>query len=470
MTAIKTLAGILFVASWLFGCAVGPDYRKPDVDIPPSFNEPQDNQDISAITRWWAAFNDPVLNSLIEQAVASNLDLRIAEARITEVRALYGITDSDYWPKLNAAGSYTRSRTSENAQQGKRAGIPGGTTYNLFQAGFDASWEIDLFGSVRRAVEAADAEVEASVESRRSVLVTLLGDVARQYIELRGLQQQLTVASENIRSQRETLDLTTARYNAGLSAYLDVARAEAQLMSTKSQLPLIEKALKQTSHKIAVLLGKKPGAVWPELSKQTPVPVPSQKITAGLPSDLLLRRPDIRRAEKEVAAASARIGVAVADLFPRFSLTGSFGLQSGDVKDLDSASSRFWSMGPAVRWPIFSGGRVIANIKVQDARYQQTLVRYEQTILTALEDVENALVAYKREDVRREALSESVASNRQVFAMTNELYAKGLIDFLNVLDAERTLLSSENQLVQSETAVSVNIVALYKALGGGWEN
>ncbi len=289
-------------------------------------------------------------------------------------------------------------------------------------------------------------------------------------MEFRGVQRQVAITNENIKSQQETLELIKLRYKAGLNSYLDVARADALVATTRSQIPSLERSLKQASHRLSVLTGQEPGALWSELSKELPVPVASQKIITGLPSELLLRRPDLRRAERELASASARIGVAKADLFPRFSLTGSFGLQSAEAKDLGAASSQFWSFGPAVRLPLFTAGRTRANIRVQDARYDHALVRYEQSILVALEDVENSLVAYSREEARRMSLAEASKSNREAVAMAMELYSKGLIDFLNVLEAERQLFASESELVRSEAAVSSNLVALYKALGGGWES
>lgn len=471
MRKLRISAFTLLLAAGAGGCAVGPNYSKPEIKVPPAFGEANYSgaaEKPDELVGWWTTFNDPVLNSLVEKAVKSNLDLRLAESRIKEVRALRGATDSDRWPQLSASGSYSNNRGSENTFLGKRGGT-GGVEYDLFQAGFDASWEIDLFGGVKRAVEAADADISASVENRRDVLVTLLGDVARNYIELRGLQRQIAITNDNIKSEQETLELIRLKYKAGMNSYLDVVRAESLVATTKSQMPSLERSVKQSTHRLSVLLGQEPGALGEELSKDAPVPVSSSKVVAGLPSDLLLRRPDIRKAERELSAASARIGVAKADLFPRFSLTGSFGLQSAESQDLGAASSRFWSVGPSVRWPLFTAGRTRANIRVQDARHEQALTLYEQTILTALEDVENALVAYSREQARMDYLAEAAAANRQAVSMAVELYSKGLIDFLNVLEAERSLYASESQLSQSEAAVSSNLVALYKALGGGWE-
>ncbi|MBI5213618.1 MAG: efflux transporter outer membrane subunit [Nitrospirae bacterium] len=470
MKSPKPLQCLVFFAVILFafiGCSVGPNYKKPDVKIPASFSETQPVKDqVIDYGKWWKTFNDPLLDSLIEDGVKSNRDIRIAGARIKEVRALYGVTDAAFWPNLQASGSYSRNRTSENAPLSKTTG---GSTYSLFQAGFDASWEIDFFGGVRRAVEAAGADVDAALESGRMVMVSVLGEAAKNYIELRGLQKQLDVLEANARSQAESLDLIRVRYKAGLISFLDVARAESLLTSTKAQIPLIQKSIKQAAHRIAVLLGKEPGALWQELSKRSAIPVPAIGITAGLPSELLLRRPDIRRAERDLAAASARIGAAKADLFPRFSLTGSFGLQGAEDRDMGFAGSRFWNIGPSLRLPIFSGGRITSNIQAQDARHEQALIRYEQTIMAALEEVENALVAYAKEEERRKDLAASVASSREAFSLAAELYTKGLADYLNVLDAERSLLSAESQLAQSEAAVSGYIVSLYKAIGGGWE-
>lgn len=466
LPAIMLLAG-------LSGCVVGSDYRRPDTRLPQAFyNVRQEGVMVKQeqLSRWWTSFNDPLLTSLIKQAAQANIDLRIAAARVKEARALYGIADSDRWPMINALGSYNRSRTSENTPQAKRVGLPGGITYNIFQAGTDASWEIDLFGGSARAAEAASADIEASEEALRMVMVTLCGDVAKNYIEFRGVERQIALTRLAIQSQQNTFELVNVRYKAGLSPYLDVTRAEALMASTRAILPLLEKSVSQSAHRIAMLLGKEPGVVIPELLMEASVPVPPKDIVAGLPSDLLLRRPDIRRSERELAAASARIGIAISDLFPKFSLTGSFGLQSGTAKDLDSYSSRFWSAGPAVRWPLFAAGRIRANIKVQDASYEQAVARYEQVVLSSLEEVENALAAYYAEQDRVSALAQNTAANRAAKALTNELYARGLVDFLSLLEAERSLLASESQLVQSEAAFSSSLVTLYKALGGGWEH
>jgi NodT family efflux transporter outer membrane factor (OMF) lipoprotein len=422
------------------------------------------------LTRWWTSFNDPLLDSLVERAVQSNLDLRLAEARVREARALRGVTAAGAWPALDLSASYTRSRTSENAfSQGGQPGGIAGDPQSLYKTGFDASWEIDLFGGVRRRVEAADADIEASVEDRRATLVTLLGDVAKNYIDLRGFEHRLAVAQANLKVQQDTLHLTKVRFEAGLSSDLEVAQAEAQVNTTAAQIPALESLLKQAGHRLAVLLGREPGALSDELSGQGKIPALPSEVLIGLPSELLERRPDIRRAERQLAAATAEIGAATADLFPRFFLTGAGGLQSISAGDWFGGGSRFWSVGPTIRWPLFDAGRIRANIEVRNARQEQALRQYEKTILTALEDVENALVNYYREQARHRLLADAVTANRRAVEMANELYLNGLNDFLNVLDTQRSLLASENDLAQSEAAMAANLVSLYKALGGGWE-
>jgi multidrug efflux system outer membrane protein len=432
-----------------------------------------------AASQWWHTFKDPVLNSLIDRAVQSNLDLRIAGVRLREARAERDVTAASLWPAINSSGSYSRIHNSKYgpAVQGAfaAANSAGGNApsiklqQDLYQVGFDASWEIDVFGGIRRSVEAADDTVGAVQENQRGVLVSLLAEVARNYVELRGAQRQIIITQDNIKTQRDTLDLTRSRYNAGLTSEIDVLRQEAQLTSTQSQIPTLESSVKRSIHSLGILLGKEPGALLEELSKNAPIPGIPPEVPVGLPSDLLRRRPDVRSAERELAAATAQIGVAVADLFPRFLLTGSAGRQSERFSDLGLGASKLWNVGPSIHWPIFQGGKIVANIKVQNARQEQALAFYEQTILTSLGDVENALVDYSKEQIRHHSLAESVEANLRSVTLSNELYTRGLIDFLNVLDSQRSLYASQFQLVQSEQSVVLNLVALYKALGGGWE-
>jgi NodT family efflux transporter outer membrane factor (OMF) lipoprotein len=479
--SIFNFAGAISLS--LAGCSVGPDHKEPALAVAAAWTEAQQkgvDTRPAELARWWTAFEDPLLNSLVERAVQSNLDLRVAEARIREARASRAVVAAGLWPTVDTSGSYTRSRTSENAlsipsQNGTGGGAPdaGGSNFklerNLFNAGFDANWEIDVFGGVRRGVEAADATIEATEYSRRDVLVTLLGDVARNYIDLRGAQRRLAVARANVKTQQDSLDLTRVRFDAGLASDLDVARAEAQVNTTAAQIPILESATKEAAYSLDLLLGLAPGALWHELEKELAIPNLPPEVLVGLPSDLLRRRPDIRVAERRLAAATAQVGSAVADLFPKFSLTGLAGMQSISAGDWFTGGSRYWSIGPTIRWPIFDAGRIRANIEIRNAQQEQALNLYEKAVLAALGDVEKSLVNYSQEQVRYRSLNDAVAANRRAVEMAQELYVRGLNDYLNVLDTQRALYITETELAQSEATMAANLVALYKALGGGWQ-
>ena len=467
-------SSVAALALFVSGCTVGPDYKEPALAVPSAWNEAQ-QKGVEArpleLVRWWTAFEDPLLNSLVDRAVQSNLDLRVAEARIREARASRTVVAAGLWPTLDTFGSYSRNRSSENAlnfpSQGGASSIK--LERNLFDTGFDANWEIDVFGGVRRRVEAADATIGATEYSRQDVLVSLLGDVARNYIDLRGAQRRLAVARANLKTQQDSLDLTRVRFDAGLASDLDVARAEAQINATAAQIPVIESALKEAAYSLDLLLGLSPGALWKDLEKEMAIPNLPAEVLVGLPSDLLRRRPDIRFAERRLAAATAQIGSAVADLFPKFSLTGIYGLQSISASDWFAGRSRYWSIGPTISWPIFDAGRIRANIEIRNAQQEQALYQYEQTVLAALGDVEKSLVNYAQEQVRYRSLNAAVVANRRAVELANELYIRGLNDYLNVLDAQRALYVTETEQAISEATMAANLVALYKALGGGWQ-
>ena len=453
----------------LASCAVGPDYQPPPTTMPAAWanaapisaTQPSITTPSSAdLAQWWKVFGDAQLDSLIQRAVAANLDVKLAEARIRQARAQRGIVASAFWPSASANASVTRSRTP---------GVPVSSISNSYVAGFDATWELDVFGGVRRNIESAQASIAAAVEDRRNVLVTLLGDVAADYVQLRGFQRQLGVAQANLKLQEHSLEITRKRLVMGQSASLDIANAQAQVATTASSIPVLETQVRQTIHALSVLLAEEPTALTRELLPPGPIPVAPAQVPVGQPYDLLRRRPDIREAERNLAAATAQIGVAVADLYPQFSLTGSLGLQNEKFRPLWNLSSNFWSIGPSVSWPIFDAGKVRANIAVQAALQDQSLIVYQQTVLAALQDVENALVAYNQEQQHRQFLQEAVVGNRNAVAISTRLYTQGLTDFLNVLTAQLALVSTESQLAQSEAAVSTDLVALYKALGGGWE-
>jgi len=426
------------------------------------------------LARWWSTFDDPLLNSLVERAVEANLDLRVAAARIRGARAALAGVEAAAWPTVDVAGSYSRNRASENAvglssQGAVGAPRPGADLeQNFYQTGFDAAWEIDLFGGTRRRVEAATANLEALIEERRDVLVSLVGELARSYIDLRALQRRLALAEENLRVQQETARLNKIRFDAGLASELDVAQAEGQAHLTAAQIPALESALKQIRYSLELLLGGRPGLLRDELAAPAPIPALPPTAHVGLPVELLRRRPDIRRAERQLAAATAQIGVATASLYPKFSLTGTFGLQSISASDWVAGGSRFWSIGPTLAWPVFDAGKIRAEIEIRNAQQEQALRSYEKSVLTGLAEVESALVSYRNEQTRYRSLLGAVAANRRAVEIANEQYRQGLIGFLAVLDGERTLFAGEDDLVQSEANMASNLVALYKALGGGW--
>ncbi len=500
------------------GCAVGPNYKTPESKLPDTWSEPLAGgvkEGPAELAAWWTRFKDPLLESLVTRAVESNYDLKIAEARIREARAAERATKADFWPNIGSSASYARSQQQEIktpsvspggavtfTPQGASVSVSGSPLpgisvtampdltgagnsaltiagqkppkqpdrqSDLFQVGLDAQWELDLFGAVRRQVEAAKADAQAAEESHRDVLVTLVAEVALTYFDLRAAQTSLDIANENIGIQQKTFELVQAKYQGGLTNELDVRTAEAQLASTRALVPAIQSQIDFSIHRLSGLIGREPGALQDDLRPAKPLPETPPDVPVGLPSDLLLRRPDVRTVERQLAAATARIGAAKADLFPRISLTGSFAGQSITAGNVLSNSTQIWSVGPAIHWPVFDAGRIRANIKIQNARQEQALALYMKTVNGSLEDVENALVGYAKERVRLGSLLEAVEANRKAYAVANELYTQGLVTFLHVLDAERSLIATEVQSTQSRAALLTDLVALYKALGGGWE-
>ncbi len=472
---------VVFLFITLAGCAVGPDYHPPKTEVSPDWDgqaavtaaqASKTTTDPVTLVEWWQAFDDPTLSSLVEMAVRANLDLRQAEARIRQARAARVVAGAPLFPLVDASAIYQRSQ-SPSATVGAAGGTAiatAGGLRELFQVGLDASWELDIFGGTRRSLEAATADLRAAVEDRRDVLITLAGDVGTNYLNLRGFQQQIAIARKNLEAQKKTADITHRRFEAGFVSRLDVANADAQVATTEAEIPRLEASARAAIYSLGVLLGREPAVLAKELSQESPIPPVPPEVPVGLPSDLLRRRPDIRRAEAQVHAATARIGVATADLFPRFFLTGSFGFSSNDLNRLGNLNkSKFWSFGPSVIWPVFAGGRIRANIEVQDALQEQALIGYQKTVLTALQDVETALVAYAKEQEHRNSLAAAVASNRQAVDLAMKLYVAGRTDFLNVLNAQRSLFVTEDALTQSTRTLGTNLIALYKALGGGWQ-
>lgn len=434
--------------------------------MPPQWTETAGTVPVSdnqALGRWWMLFQDPQLDTLIARALAANFDIRIAETRIREARAARHQAIAQGYASLDLGTGYTNSRRSERV-----AGNAG--NQDLFQANFDATWEIDLFGGNRRQVEAAEASLAATIEDRRDACVSLSAEVARTYFELRTSQQRLAIAQGNSRIQAQTVDLVRNTLLLGLSSELEVAQAETLLAQTDAQIPGIESASQQAIHQLALLLGQQPHTLKATLNQpgQTP-PVPPQ-LPISLPSDILRQRPDIRSAERQLAAATATVGAATAELFPRFSLGALIGVQSLSLGDLISQKSRYWSAGSAVRWNLFDAGRTRTLIAINEARREAAQLLYEKTVLTALTETENALIALNREQTAQIHYQKAVDAAQRAVFIAHGQYKAGLTTFLNVLQSEQALYQSQDKRALSDHQLGLQMIALYKALGGGWQH
>jgi NodT family efflux transporter outer membrane factor (OMF) lipoprotein len=459
-----TLVPALFLTLVVTGCAtVGPDYVPPEISSSQAWHAglegglTKEKGYSIDLSKWWKRLDDPVLSGLIDRTIKGNLDLKEAYSSLREARAQRGISRSDRFPTLDVSGSATKSRSKGDEQ-------------DLFAIDFDAGWELDLFGGVQRSLEAAERDLQASRENLRDVLVSLTAEVALNYIEVRTGQARLASAETNLAIQQETYQLIQSRFQAGLDDELTVQQARYNLESTRSEIPTLRTSLEEAKNRLAVLLGEQPGVLHKELDEQRPIPVPPLKVAVGVPADMLRRRPDVRKAERELAAQTARVGVATADLYPKITLNGSIGLESVSTGNLFSSGSRFYSFGPRITCPIFDAGAIRNNIEVQSAVQEQKLIKYESAVLTALEEVENALVAYAEEQNRKHALDGAVQAAERATEMARIKYQTGLIDFADLLDAQRSLNSYQDQLAQSNGSVTSNLVRLYKALGGGWDS
>ncbi|MHC4927402.1 MAG: efflux transporter outer membrane subunit [Planctomycetota bacterium] len=456
---------LIIFLSCLNGCHVGPTYEPPETVMPDQWHQTAVGglADGSAcLVTWWNVFEDPTLNELIDQAKAENLNLKNAYASVMEARALLGVASGESQLSLDATGLYSHDRASANGF------TPTMGETDIFQVGLDATWEIDVFGRIGRTVESARAAMEASEENYRDVLVSLYSEVAQNYMDVRSLQARLRYAENNVNAQRETLELTKNRREAGLVPQLDVHQAELILAGTEATIPSLRQLESRAIHRVSVLVGKEPFALYEILSAGDEIPDVPEETIVGLPAELLRQRPDIRRAERTLASQTADIGVATAGLYPAFSLSGTFALQAQDFDDLGDWDSRVWGFGPAMRWNLFDGDRIRSSIKVQEAQAEQAMLQYEQTVLLALEDVENAMVAYVQEQQRYDSLQAAVVAGEKSVELVRTLYENGLTDFQNVLDMQRTLTVQQDQFAESEGQVAKNLVRLYTALGGGW--
>jgi efflux transporter, outer membrane factor (OMF) lipoprotein, NodT family len=461
-TMMRTTA--LFAALVLAGCAsVGPDYHAPK-EAPVTLQGVDAAQQTTASfqAQWWKQFGDPTLDTLIQRAATNAPDLKIALARLNQARAALGTAKSQQVPDINTGVSYTRSREQQPGFTDQRV------TTTAYQAGFDAAWELDLFGGIRRSVEAARADAAAGEASLQDAQVTLFAEVARNYFDLRGTQLRIDVARRDITNQQDSLKVIQARVDVGTGAEQDLASAKARLASVEAQLPVLETQASADQFRIAVLLGARPGDLDIDLSPATFKPI-DVSLAIGGADDVLQRRPDIRIAERELAAANARIGVAKADWFPHISLGGFIGFLAGRSNDFGGADSRAWSLAPSISWQGLNVQRVASGVKGAKARAEEARANYDRTVLTALEDVDNSLVGFNQQRERVEKLLVQAKESRRAAELAKLRYDAGRTDYLELLDAERTQLSAEDQLAEAEAAINVRAVQLYKALGGGWE-
>jgi NodT family efflux transporter outer membrane factor (OMF) lipoprotein len=456
-----------------FGCAVGPDYAKPDIQVPDAWSEAIEEQAAlgpdASLQTWWAVFNDPVLTDLIERARTSNLDLEVAMSRVRAARLQLGIARGGFLPVINVGTGASRTQISDNGHLTQVAPPGGFEPQSIFEIGIDAAWEIDVFGRVRRSVEAAGAQFEATVEDSQDVQVTLFAEVAMSYIDVRAYQQRILNARSNAEAQRQSVQLTQERFNTGVSSKLDVVQARSNLAITKAAIPSLDIGLHKAFNRLAVLLGQDAGTLQGDLNVTKQIPSPTERVGTGVPAEILRQRPDIRSAERQLAARTALIGVATADLYPRFSLGGVIGFSAKDTSQLFESASNVWQLSAPIQWNLYSGGTVRKNIEVQEELAQQALLVYRNTVLLAFEEVENSIVSFSRNQVRRQHLVDATDAMTEAVELATVQYNTGITDFNNVLTMQRALFEQQDQLVSTKADVMLSLITLYKSLGGGWE-
>jgi NodT family efflux transporter outer membrane factor (OMF) lipoprotein len=497
---IRALALEILACLVIAGCTVGPNFVPPTTSSPPQVFErteaaqaPSKTVEAGFNSDWWTLFNDPTLNALEKQLADANLDVAAASARLRQSRAGQRIAGAAELPTLDGAASYDRERGSPNGilsllgvpslgPQSQSAsgqtplgvapipGSKGSPAYNLYQMGFDSSWELDIWGGARRGVEEASALSDASYEDRNAVLLSARAELARDYIELRDTQTLLNIVKQNLEIARDTTKLTQIRERDGVTTDLDVANASAQEASIESLIPTLESQCEAKINAIGVLLGEEPGALKQTLAEPHDVPELPAQVPIGFPSELAQRRPDIRRAEAQLHAATASIGVAKADFYPKISLNGSAGFQSLQLSSLASWASGQFILGPSITMPIFEGGRLKGTLQLREAQQQEAAIVYKRTVLEAWREVDDALVAYDAEQFRRAKLQEVVALNQRALGVAQQRYKAGALDYLDVLNVQRQLLEGQSSLEQSQATAAANLITLCKALGGGWES
>ncbi|MCD6389891.1 MAG: efflux transporter outer membrane subunit [Desulfobulbaceae bacterium] len=474
-----SLVSMLTVALLVSGCIVGPDFVKPDVDLEPEWIEkdaPTLKSETADFSEWWKVFNDPVLNNLIDTAYQQNLDLQISGLRIFEARARLGVAVGLQYPQTQNFGA--GASADQLSKNGANEAHSDRFSYN-YQMGFDAAWELDFWGRFRRGVESESASLYATMANYDDILVSLTAEVARTYVVIRTFETRIEIARENVRLQTESLRIADLRYNDGVTTRLDVTQSKGLLKQTEASIPRLEISLRQAKNALAVLLGIVPADVQAMLGKPSLIPTAPAEVAVGIPAELLRRRPDIRLAEFQAASQSAKIGVAKSDLFPRFSLMGSIGLQASEkggvlsndshFSDLFSSDSITYSVGPSVQWPFFNYGRLKNNIRMQDARFQQYVINYQNTVLQAAQEVEDAMVGFLRSQEEIVLISESVDNYKSSVDISLLQYREGETSYQRVVDTQRVLTQQEDNLASTTGSIAINLIAMYKALGGGWE-
>ncbi|WP_421915110.1 efflux transporter outer membrane subunit [Mesorhizobium sp.] len=462
--AARRLLAPMLTAVLLAGCVVGPDYRTPILPMPANWSGQKPTKTVrpAQLAQWWQRLRDPELNTLVEEAVAGNLDVATAKAKIREARASYRQSVGTLLPSVDGSGSVTRNK-SATTTSGSNA------IYSEYQAGFDASWELDLFGANRRGVEAARYGLDASEEELRSTLLTMVGDVASYYTQARGYQARIALARRSAASQRQTAELTRQMALAGTATAADVAKAMGQASSTEATVPTLEASYAEAVHRLSVLTGRPPAALSERLKRGAPIPAPRLPMPTGIPADILLSRPDVRLAERQYAQYTAKVGQADAARYPSVSLTGNISTAALNLGDLGKNSSIGWSFGPTLSVPVFNAGQLQAAVDVAKAQRDQYFIAYRSSVLTALEDVENALVSLSQERIRVGKLASSAKSYGEAARLETTLFKAGEASLLDVLDAQRSLYTAEDNLLQSRVLVATQYIALNKALGGGWD-
>lgn len=485
----------------LVGCTVGPNFTRLDPNVPQAWClaecqsrniGPSQAAPHPINTTWWTSFNDPELVTLEARVGGTNLDLKIASLRLAESRAMRAMTASERYPTLDGNASASRQRASANgvlgiagevqqapnaatAANGTGTGVTaiptgsGSSTFSLFQAGFDSSWELDLWGRVRREVEAADASVQMQAEARRDLLIATMAEVARDYVQLRGIQTDNAITLDDLNAAKDIERVTRERHANGLASELDVAQAASQVSTESALLPQLEQQENETINRLSFLLGQPPGALRSELREAKPVPPTPPTVPIGLPSDLARRRPDIREAEASLHQATAQIGVAQADFYPSITLSGSASLQALQFNQLGSWASRQFAIGPSISLPIFEGGRLKATLALRKEQQQEAAVSYQSVVLSAWHEIDNALTQYSTQQARHDQLEATVKDDQTALRLARTQYTAGIGSFLQVLDAQRQLLAAQQDLTDNTTQISTTLVSLYKALGGGWE-